>query len=260
MENRLFILREVLGNINDIEEEKYRIKKEVCMEKDEDQFLLTYQKNTNISYTENYQKKKQLHQPFVWIAIDTSEHVQTIGITGCKDLRADTAANKFSTILQNKLRENNLTLEINPIRPQSTFWDFIREHKGIKTVSFTLQAPNMSDLNDTFTEELREYTGSTGGERTRVTTTAYGTNSLDLSQDNSRLEQMARYADQGGGSYYIVPQGSTKRISPKGKGVHQSISANPLPPKQEEFPLQDQKKGILTKLREICTLHRKGNQ
>lgn len=260
MENKLFILREILKEMDNVIEEKFHIRKEDYTEKDGDQFLLTCKKNTNISYTENYQKKKQLHQPFVWIAIDTSEHVQTIGITGCKDLGANTAAKKFSAILQNSLKKYNITLEINPIRPQFTFWDFIKEHKSIKTVSFTLPPPNMSDLNDTFTEELREYTGSTGGGRTQVTTTANGSNALDLSQNNPRLEQMARCADLGGGSYYIVPQGSTKRISPKGKGVHEFISASPLPLQQEEFQLQDKKKGILTKLREICTLRKKGNQ
>lgn len=258
-ENRLFIFREILKNTTEIKKDPYLIRNVPCSESEEDQFLMTCQKDTTIPYTENYQRKKQRHQPFVWIAIDTSEHVQTIGITRCKEISANRTANEFAAMFQKRLNEKNLTLEIHPIRPKSTFWEFIKGFDSIKSVSFTLLAPNMSDLNDTFTDELREYTGSTGGMRTQVTTTAHGTNSLELSENNPRLMQMARYSDQGGGSYYIVQQGSTKRISPKGKGVHQTISALPMKPQQGEFPFSNKLEVILTAIRRRCKIARGGN-
>lgn len=254
MENKLNILRDILKEMHDVTDDAYHVRQESCTKADAGQFLFTCQKNTNITYTENYQRKKQRHQPFVWVAIDTDEHVQTIGISGCRDLGANTASKIITSILQKRLQSMNLTLEINPIRPKSTFWDFIESHKTIKTVSFTLLAPNMSDLNDTFTAELRDYTGSTGGGRTQITTTARGNNNLNLSRSNKKLQQLARYADEGGGSYYVVAQGSTSRISPKGKGVHQSISALPTEPIQKELLESSKQTDILTAIRSQCTM------
>lgn len=258
-EKRNIYLLEALKKIADFPAHQTRYTYKIELNPDDSQLLLFVQAERTKTLTQNKEDIHLPHQPYGWVAVDMSSSVQTIGITSHGDLRAEHVFKDLERKLQRILSENNLDIQIEPIRKRRAFWEIVDDNMGkIKEVGIIINPPNMPELTETFDKELTKFTESAGAKKTTLILRAKKDNTLNICETNKQLQDLANYADLGGAKYYFKTTETKTRITPDGK--QEILSATPVENTDRlliETDRDEQHKSILTRIREFCKLPRK---
>ena len=199
----------------------------IQLKKSKSQYLLLAQENRSKTVIQNQEDYSVLHQPYVWIAIDMSDSVQTIAITSRGDLHARHVAKKLTEKLQRLLKKRELDIQVHEIKVTSSFWQYAKSIEGqIKEVGFSVYPPNMPGLTEAFDKEISLYAKGTNAKQAEIIVKAGRNDSLILNEQNAKLQTLANYSEAGGGDYYFKKVGSKKRVRPL--NVQQSITACPI--------------------------------
>lgn len=247
------LIIEALPSASETDKLNYSIQQK----KSESQYLLIAQENRTKTVIQNQEDYSVLHQPYVWIAIDMSDNVQTIAISSRGDLHAKHVATKLTEKLQRLLKKRDLDIQVHEIKITSSFWNYAKSNEGqIKEVGFIVCPPNMPGLTEAFDREISQYAKGTNAKQAEIIVKAGRNDTLILNEQDTKLQVLANYSEAGGGDYYFKTVGSKKRVRPL--NVQQSIVASPIQEKSLLPPdTKSNKVSIFSKLRKLCAIKRK---
>lgn len=126
-------------------------------------------------------------------------------------------ANKILELAKPYVKKSSLNIQINPILKKNLFWDIVKKYdKRIREVNFTLTAPNFANITKHLGEELRSAMTSTTASQAKITLSSDEQSALNLSENDQNIASMARYAQEGGGSFSIRLHGYKRKTSKEG--------------------------------------------
>lgn len=124
-----------------------------------------------------------------------------------------TAMNAIKETLLQLLLERHLNIEVEPLFDRKGFWDIIAKYNGrVNEVKFDLVTPNMANISQKLTEDLKHVAKSTETVRTQLSLTAAPDSSLKLSQGDGVVDGLVDYSSQGGGNVSIKITGVKRRL------------------------------------------------
>ncbi len=124
---------------------------------------------------------------------------------------------KLAEIISGYLLPNGYVMSINPVTIKQEFWRTIANYKSmIEKVTFSFNAPNLFNLNNSLENELREVQKAYSA--TKATIELENPDGKLNVPENDLTKQGVDYITKGGGEYKIKVKGRTRTIiSSKGK-------------------------------------------
>ena len=120
------------------------------------------------------------------------------------------ALNKYINL---QLKRYNLCVYFEPLFEKQHFWDTIRKHPdNLKEVRFELITPNMSNISECLTEELKELAKETNSCKMTVSLISDSNSALKIDDSNQTINDMLSYASNGGGNVAFKAKGLRKLI------------------------------------------------
>ena len=160
------------------------------------------------------------HWPDTWVAIDNRPHIQKCIIQkqgGFQHTR--TVAKILEDTLNERLQHYQLACVFEPIYGTSVFWDLIERFTGrITQIEFELISPNMSNLSEALTVDLKTLTRETSTQRTRLQLNSDPKAALTPTRDDAMISGLVDYASTGGGDIMLRARG-VKRKMHTAKGI-----------------------------------------
>ena len=204
---------------NDYNEYYKGVRYSLCREKTiEDMMLFRLAKHTSIqrnkSPEEHFECEQIDHWPNVAMVIGTGPVInntygQIIAVEVKKSIIKDpiTILRHWADKLNEQLIVYGYVLSINPITIEKNFWSIVNQYKNeIEEVIFEYSMPNLFNTGDTLEDELKAANKSTNASKAALTlSNKAGT--LNLSEDNTLLQQTAQYIENGGGEFKLKRKG-----------------------------------------------------
>lgn len=126
-------------------------------------------------------------------------------------------SNKLLEIFRPYVKTLSLNIQINPILKKNLFWDIVKKYdKKIREVDFILTAPNFADITKYLGEELEAAMRSTAAAQAKIVLSSDEQSVLTLSAEDPNVASMAKYAQEGGGSFSIRLLGLKRKTSKEG--------------------------------------------
>lgn len=151
---------------------------------------------------------------FIW----NSKDRQLIAIQERFEAFQDTNAviHAIENMLNEKLKKKNLKAYFEPLTKSQNFWKIVDIFKEkIQEVTFELITPNMANISNTITDELKTFAKNTNTAKTRFQITSDSDSILNLDKDNQQLHGMLDYSSKGGGNISIKVRGARKIFNTK---------------------------------------------
>lgn len=172
----------------------------------EDKFLLRIGKEKPAKiYNEDFSPDHVGSFPPTTLIIDNDKTVQVMAVE--KNMQFSNTEIPLKIILRalNKsLNENYLTIKYSPITLEKSFWDFVYEHEDkIEYVDFKLITPNMANISDVLTSQLKDSAKYTKASMTQLKFNAEKGASLNIDEENSDFNGLVSYVSRGGGNARI---------------------------------------------------------
>ncbi len=122
---------------------------------------------------------------------------------------------KFEEIVNKKLHPSGYALSISSIDDERNFWKIIEKNDGqIEKLSFSYAVPNLFNLKNTLSEDLKE-----SSERYGITNTTIELENkngkLNISTDDQLIKESVEYTEKGGGEFKLKIIGSKTEIKSK---------------------------------------------
>lgn len=124
----------------------------------------------------------------------------------------------FVKILQNNLNDRlskrNLTLEIEPLFEDKSFWEVVDKFRGkVQSIEFELITPNMANISGALSGDLKTLAKSTDTIKTNLKLNSSKSSHLNVTTDNSMIDGLVDYSSSGGGDIKFSVRGLKKKIS-----------------------------------------------
>ena len=118
----------------------------------------------------------------------------------------------FSDEINSRIMMSGYAISINPITKEQKFWSIVSENKGkMEKLSLTFNAPNLFNLKNTLTEELKEAQDSYKMTKT-IVEFENPDGQLAVPEENDFLKQGVDYITRGGGEYSLKIKGRGRKI------------------------------------------------
>jgi len=158
------------------------------------------------------------NQPFIYIAINNDSEVQKILIEDNQNAfkKTSTVRNILQHAYSTLLAKFELTIHIEPVVDQGSFWDFVDKHqKKIEKLEFEIVKPNLANISKSLTEPLKQLINITNSHKTNITLKAPENGVLEnISKNNAQLNNLVNYSNEGGGdSIKMKLKGVSKKVS-----------------------------------------------
>ena len=164
----------------------------------------------NKSPEENFEPEQIEHWPFVNMIVSLAKDVDgDYGQIMAIEQKPSVISNPTNLLrnwadVKNKdLEPFGYVLSINPIASKKSFWSIANKYKGqIEEVVFEYSMPNLFETGDELEKELKAANSNLNAAKACVSFSNKNGN-LIISEDNSLLQQSAKYIDEGGGEFKI---------------------------------------------------------
>ena len=158
------------------------------------------------------------NQPFIYIAINNDAEVQKILIEDNQNAfkKTSTVRNILQHAYSTLLAKFELTIHIEPVVDQGSFWDFVDKHqKKIEKLEFEIVKPNLANISKSLTEPLKQLINITNSHKTSITLKAPENGVLEnISKKNAQLNNLVNYSNEGGGdSIKMKLKGVSKKVT-----------------------------------------------
>ncbi|MHB2150310.1 hypothetical protein ACX8XP_14720 [Calditrichota bacterium LG25] len=173
--------------------------------------------------TENFTEEEIANWPSVLVFIWNDPEKQIIAIQQKWKAFQDTnfLAKAIIDEINSVLSEWNLTVYYKTIFLEKAFWDLINEYKGkIKDVNFELITPNLANISDALSEEIKQLAIDTNAAKTKYELLSDPDSSIIIDEDDSRINGLVHYSSEGGGDISLRISGFKKRIHTKNSKKH----------------------------------------
>ena len=118
----------------------------------------------------------------------------------------------FSEKINETLMTYGYVLSINPVTEEQEFWKIVNDNKGkIEKLSFTFNAPNLFDLDNTLNEDLKNLSKEYNINKTTVEL-ENSDGQLSVPENSELVKQGVEYVARGGGQYSFKLKGRGRRV------------------------------------------------
>ena len=219
--NQIFF--QALLNVREFETRKTPIRHKVLYQ-DQDQILYRFAANRSLTReTEEFTEEEVENWPsfLVYIWNDPSKQFMAIQARWSAFQQTDIVAQSITQAVNEVLGKNNLRAHPESLFLESEFWDLIDHNTGkIRDIHFELITPNMSNICETLSDELKDFAKSTNTAQTNLNIQADPDSSILLDPDDKNLKGLVSYSSEGGGNISIKVRGLSKRINTKKSKKH----------------------------------------
>jgi hypothetical protein len=182
-------------------------------------------------FNKDFKEENIENYPNILIYINNNPNVQEIVIQKNTSAFSSTysVVNMLDDNINEKIKNFNLAVYINPIFEEKEFWDIVRHHeKSITQIQFELIKPNMSNISATLTQELKDLQNNTNSHKTKLELNAPKEKSLDnIKESNQEIENLVNYSSLGGGDITLRAKGIRNKIK-IGKQTQKEISIDEI--------------------------------
>jgi hypothetical protein len=120
-----------------------------------------------------------------------------------------------------ELSKNNLRAHTEALFLEAAFWDLIERNIGrIKDIHFELITPNMSNISDVLSDDLKSFAKTTNTAQTNLIIHADPDSSITVDSSDPNLRGLVSYSSEGGGNISIKVRGVSKRYHTKKSKKH----------------------------------------
>ncbi len=139
------------------------------------------------------------------------------------------AINKLRSLFNQVLKRVQLIVEINPVPKQRTFWEIVQRHPlAVKKVEFKLSAPNLPQLSQFLSEELKDLARTTTASNVKLSLESENAGVLSLDQQRDlNLNGIVQCVEHGGGTASIFIKGY-KKMNLTSEGQITTVSIDSL--------------------------------
>lgn len=121
----------------------------------------------------------------------------------------------FERKINESLHAFGYTLSINSIKDEKEFWKIIEENNGqIEKLSFSYAVPNLFNLKNTLSKDLKESRTKYGITNTTIEL-ENKKGKLNIPKDDPLIKESAEYVSKGGGEFKLRVVGSKTEIKSK---------------------------------------------
>lgn len=176
-------------------------------------FVMAKQKHITRE-TDDFTSQDIENWPKIHLIVLNNEYEQIIAIERRTNAFSSTknATTKLTNKLNAVLEYKNLSVHISPIYEKHSFWDFI-EGKIVKKIEFDLITPNMANISQAISEDLKTLAKNSNTARTELALNAADNSNLHITPDNEQIVDLVEYASQGGGEIKVQIRGFNKAIN-----------------------------------------------
>ena len=203
-ENKNLIFDNILHSLDYYTDSKNLLKIE--LNKD-DIFVIKLAQRKKISRIVNFKTEVIDNDPFVYIIINNDSHVQKIAISYNKDAFSSpiVVKNTLKKLINPKLAEEGLHINIEPLYIEQSFWDIIERNKNqITSIRFKYVKPNLADISGSLPEAFRNVVERVNSSESIMKFTAPEKGYLkEINQKNENIKGMVKYTSDGGGNIKI---------------------------------------------------------
>ena len=206
---------------------KKSIIKHKLLHQQEDIYLFKFAVNRSLVIeTEDFTEEEISNWPSVFVFFWNSPEKQIIAIQHKWKAFQDTnfLAKAIIDAINNILGKWNLTVYYKTIFIEKAFWDLIKEYKGkIKDVNFELITPNLANISDALSEEIKQFAIDTNAAKTKYELVSDPDSSISIDEHDPRIKGLVQYSSEGGGDISLKISGFKKRIHTKNSKKHIEI-------------------------------------
>lgn len=166
--------------------------------------------------THEFKEEVLENWPSILLAIWNRPDRQLIGIQNRSAAFKDT--NSVVRLIFDSLRtgitNNQLTLKWEPLFERRHFWELIKKHEGkIQEVAFEFITPNMSNISQTLSTELKDFAKSTNSVDNTLVIHSDPDSHLNIDSDNPSIKGLVDYSSSGGGNIKLKVKGLRMKVS-----------------------------------------------
>jgi hypothetical protein len=169
----------------------------------EDFILLRLANRKTVHIEKEFHKESFESEPSCLVAIYNDPKIQQIAIESDKTSfgTSFTVVRVVERAFERELSKLNLGINIHPKYEEKEFWDLLRKYENqIEGIRFEFEYPNLSQINKTLSDELKEASKSLNSETTKIEFSAGDTKVLDnLVENNAELSGLVKTSAAGGG-------------------------------------------------------------
>lgn len=175
-------------------------------------FVMAKQKHITRE-TDNFTSQDIENWPKIYLIVMNNECEQIIAVERRTSAFSSTknAVVKLTNKINAFLEWKNLAVHISPIYEKRSFWECI-EGKRVKKVEFNLITPNMANISQAISDDLKALAKNSNTARTELALNAVDNSSLHITPDNEQIVDLVEYASQGGGEIKVKISGSKRAI------------------------------------------------
>ncbi|MFA6179174.1 MAG: hypothetical protein WC696_06130 [Candidatus Methylopumilus sp.] len=166
--------------------------------------------------TKEFKEETLENWPSVLMAIWNRPDKQLIAIQHRPTAFTDTDAVMRIVIgsLRGGLTRRQLVLKWEPLFESRHFWELVKKHEGkVQEVSFEFVTPNMSNISQDLSEELKAFAKATNSADNKLVIHSDPKSSLNITKENDSINGLVNYSSEGGGQIKMKVKGMTKKVS-----------------------------------------------
>jgi Holliday junction resolvase len=170
---------------------------------DQDIFVLKLAVDRKTVLYKNFKPVDVENQPFIYVLINNDDQIQKILIEDNKAAFYNTSAAKniLEKAFSTQLAFFDLTIHIEPVVDEDTFWDFIKKHeRSIERLDFEIVKPNLANISKSLKAPLKQLVDITNSHKTTIKLKAPTNGVLEnINVKNDQLNSLVEYSNEGGG-------------------------------------------------------------
>ncbi len=135
----------------------------------------------------------------------------------------NTCSNVIENIINSKLKDKDIRIELNPIIEEENFWNYFTETSKVYNIEFKLVVPNMFDAENDAINLLKEAQKNIGAD---IVNMNFCNQEGNLKPDKVGINSFIKYISDGGGTWKIVTlnsDGKKEKISSKQKSTKVNV-------------------------------------
>lgn len=168
--------------------------------------------------TEDFTEEELPNWPAIWVIIWNDPGQQILAIQERRSAFQDTdiVARAIADAANEHLRESNLRVYVETMFLEAAFWDLVTANRGkIIDIAFELVTPNLANISEALSDELKALAKGTNAARTDLKIAADPDSAVLVSPQDPRVAGLVRYSSEGGGDISLKLRGFSKRVHTK---------------------------------------------
>ena len=165
--------------------------------------------------TRDFEEEELENWPSILVALNNAPDIQKAAIQFDQKVfsRSSTVANILEESINPLLARFQLHVRFSPLFEKNYFWDIVDKYAGrIIQTDFEMISPNMSNISQALTFDLKELHRSTNTQETHISLRSDKDSSLTLSRDDPFVSKAVDYSSEGGGNIIVKVNNLRKRI------------------------------------------------